>query len=532
MLIDDGATLATYANNGFVDGKITFDVPDPDPIPCSDPKIEVFSDFDLDTGTVGGTERLARFFFAANRESVYLTDLTVTIVGDDDITSFAYDHVPDPQDHIMYCELRDWQGNTYGGIENVRSNNTVVFEDLQDFFIYHGSSEEIEVWCKMSNYPVHNGTADGFTAYVASVDDMVFETLTSDALTVENICTTFGLPNVHLDSKAEVYEMGDLLLSWNGPLAGTMVPGKQDHAVLNLWATSMFEDIEVQEAVVFFTGDYQIVTSATIGYEDANGIWVEKSAALGVASPNTVTFTGLSLVLDEQGTWQDVQVSVDIDPSATTGQSITATFASWGIQAIGQDSGRQITLQHITPSTDVVGYEQTVVADSCAFQTDLADGSYVYMSNAVYTVINSGTPAADMYARGFMEILRFDIGSFYDCSDVLVQSVDLRVVGTDNAGSGWNQSIPVQIYRSDDLSQPIWSGVIANGDIVPVTLNLDIMAQDSVTLMVYADTSGASASTDDAVRSWIMRDTLDWSDGNVDAMNDRNSVVTGNTIVF
>ncbi len=285
--------------------------------------------------------------------------------------------------------------------------------------------------------------------------------------------------------------------------------------------TSVFEDIVVDKAAVFFDGDYEIIESVTLRYRDWNGDWTERSTMLSGSSPNTAFFVNLDLPLQQQDVWQDVQVLIDINEfMAEDGDSITASFATWGLEAIGLDSGAQLTLQDMTPSSDIVGYEQTVkVIDECSYDITLADGSVVQSAVDITMWTASSTPNGAT-VPGYQEVTRVNVANASDCEDAIVRGFDLSL------NASWDESVTVRIK---DLSTgtTLYLGTLDLNQTTPVEIDLMLSAGNTHTLGIYADLTNADAPTDDWFMASIAADSLDWYDWLNEVMNTKHASVNG-----
>jgi hypothetical protein len=165
---------------------------------CEDPVVVVQNDLVMFPSPIGEWATVARYNLSASR-SVTLTDLKVTLIGDDSWSTRAYDGLVDIRDHISRCWLISDQGNILDGLASIQPDNTIWFEPGLDLF--EGWIREVEVKCNFIDTPTMNGDDDQYTAYVSSKADMTFvDNASGLPVTDEEVCFPFGPPNADLES--------------------------------------------------------------------------------------------------------------------------------------------------------------------------------------------------------------------------------------------------------------------------------------------------------------------------------------------
>lgn len=290
-----------------------------------------------------------------------------------------------------------------------------------------------------------------------------------------------------------------------------------------------------------------VAMDVKITYVDQNGSTVTKT---GFLNNGNVSFNGLDFrVL--KGTPQTLKVTIDTNrvssaSGVASGSKIQLNVV--GVTAVGEGSGATANIVYTTAGDAIVV------------------GNPMTLRKTKPTVsLASGSPSGAA-VPGFSEGMRVnataDAHGFVDLNEVL-----FKVTSTDNAGSGWNAgpafgagSGKWKLYDAADPSTPIDYYVYSyptsgTGPIKYVSFSrygngadrepLQIGAGQTRIFVLKVDTSGASASQDDAFRIDIPDETeaaaaglhaIVWDDDveatDIDGSLIKNLPITGGTLVF
>lgn len=309
---------------------------------------------DVVTHGASGVLVLRLSLTAGSLAGATLTDISFEITSDDTDGTVGWDNLPNPADRFTSCQLVDELGNTVGDPENV-SGNELTFSNV-NFSIEEADTQTLDLVCDVSLFAIMNGTDDAFAFVITDTASMTFEDSDFGTL-VTDILVPDGLPNSDLSSSLVVTDDGEIVMSWNGPLAGTVLPGSLDQPLLTVLIAGLSEDALVEELEYQLTGDLNIVSLVRVSYRDLEGYIVTRASVPDPAG--TVRFAGLDLLAESAS--YNVDLIFDVDASALPGESITAAFVPNGMTAIGLDSGAVLTVgTDITPSANIVGYPQSV----------------------------------------------------------------------------------------------------------------------------------------------------------------------------
>lgn len=286
------------------------------------------------------------------------------------------------------------------------------------------------------------------------------------------------------------------------------------------------------------------ISVVTISYPLEDGTMHEESSAM---SGNEAKF---SLASGEYfyvpvGDPQDVDVYVDVPltdrdagGSATSNEEIRM---GWFIDATGNDNfkavgvGSGITFKDSdSDQGDGDGTDYTAIGDD-RFATD-GIATFVVRETKPTVSLSSSSPSGAT-VPGLIEVLRFNVAAASN-EDVVLDQITFKMTSTDNASTNWNDcdidlaTMPAHIDDSEisiynlsessstaldtaDTNWTLWTttGAVCTGttaDMGYVTIEFpaaEIVPKGSTyTYSLKVDTTGASASSDDAIRFDINSD--------------------------
>ncbi len=297
------------------------------------------------------------------------------------------------------------------------------------------------------------------------------------------------------------------------------------------------------------TGNDYAIASVSISYTDSTG---STRTDTGILSGNLVTFSGMDFEVPANTT-RSLEVSVDtnaVDSSTVySGNTIQLNLnaKSQSFSAVGLTSGRSVT--------------ETKVAKNVIARR-------MVMRVTEPTVSLSSSSPSGASVPGMAEAFRFKTTA-HSAGDVDVARLTFNVTASDNAGSGWNEC-----GTFDDSSKYALYAVESDGSLTSVTASWTFYSEDGALcarstdplayavatvaetvsagsereFALYVDSSGASASGDDALQVSIPDQAeltalsptlhaLTWSDGTttgsrINGLYIEHLAVTGSTLVY
>lgn len=209
-------------------------------------------------------------------------------------------------------------------------------------------------------------------------------------------------------------------------------------------------------------------------------------------------------------------------------------------EEVVDDSGNTDTasseddVEHIgSPDVDDTAVEDTATEPVCEFVVNTWDGEIV-MGNNLTVALNQDTPSGQILP-GTNDMLVLDFtAQDPDCADILVVGFSIKVLWTDNAGTGW---YPTWLGMSID--DELVTGTGLNGGFAGGTTNyvgishaFVVPAGDTVTAVFSAEMIGASAVDDDSVLFGLYTGSLVIYDGTGVPRTLHNEMLDGFSLVF
>jgi hypothetical protein len=497
-----------------------------------------------DTTTVQGTDShtvVGFTFTAGDASDVTVTDVTLSVYGDDDgsgTSTIGGGTGFDVNDYIESCSL--YQGSTLvGGPEAPASNGETIEFDNMDWVLDASEVAALSVKCNFAN--PSDTDADYFSFDIADVsEDVVAEdedgdtvTATGDAVNGGDTLSSASVVTVNANGTLSMAVAADM------PDADFLRTGTSNNHVATYRFTAANEDFTIQ-TLTFSEEQAEDDTGSANSAAYANNITVVSLAWDGMtsASPsaalsgNEARFSGLSIpVAADEPT--DVEVYVNIPTtdrvsggSATSNEKVRMglfvdTTNDDGFKAVGAGSGASLDDD-----------DASVIGDD-AFGTD---GVPTFVVKETYPSIarSSSSPSTGV-AGGRPEVLRFNVTAAAG-EDVVLDSVMFRMSSSDTGASDWNTcdttspgtyvkaASAFDIYDRSNLTTALdtadgaWTlykatgavcdGTAADLSYVRVTFSSDEVVAAGSTKSYSLYMSAAGASTDDSVLFEVVADPI------------------------
>lgn len=284
------------------------------------------------------------------------------------------------------------------------------------------------------------------------------------------------------------------------PSGDIMLEGSSMEHVGTLAFEAVNEPLELQRFKLKQSGSSAAVSAVHIEYLNEIGDVVSVS---GTLIGGEIIFTAQELYVPV-GATAELDIYVDVG-NVVPGETIQFAWTDAGARAVGLDTSAVYGHRRMTNSVTLESFETHVTKPTVTLSVLSPSGGNV---------------------PGYSEVLRFNVAASSG-GDVGVEELVFQLSSTDNSGSGWNTceligdidlynltidgtSVALdgewELYGADGFpcsAGEVVSYVVFTGaDLVPASM--------SYTFAVHADTMGASAATDDAIRLDIV-DML-WTD--------------------
>lgn len=499
-----------------------------------------------DTTTVQGTDNFAVVgfnFTAGDSSDVTVTDVTVSVYGDDDgsgTSTIGGGSGFDVNDYIESCSLYD--GSTLvGGPEAPASNGQTIAFDNMDWTLEASDVSALTVKCNFAN--PSDSDSDYFSFDIADVSaDIVAEDEDGDTVTATgdavNGGTTLSSANV-----VTVAVSGSLTIAVGSdmPDADFLRTGSSYNHVGTYRLTATNESFIV-DTLTFSEEQAEDDTGTANSSAYANNIssvsitWDGMTGAAPSVdvSSNQARFSGLVIpVTVDEPTDVEVYVSVPASDRVSGGSATSNEKVRMGLfvdttnddnfLAIGTGSG-------VSFDDD----DQGAIGDD-AFATD---GVSTFVVKETYPSVarSSASPTTAVAGSTSAEVLRFNV-SATDGEDVVLDRVVFKLTSTDTTGSDWNTcdtSTPgtyvkaasdFSIYDRSNLTSALdtadaaWTlykatgavcdGTAADLGFVSVRFSSDEVVSEGTTKTYSLHMSAAGASADnDSVLAEIVQDPI------------------------
>jgi hypothetical protein len=193
-------------------------------------------------------------------------------------------------------------------------------------------------------------------------------------------------------------------------------------------------------------------------------------------------------------------------------------------------------IEHIgSPDIDDTGATDDTAepAPVCEFVVDTWDGE-VIMGNNLIVSLNQDTPSGQILP-GMNDVLVLDFtAQDPNCADILVVGFSVKILWTDNAGTGWHPSW-LGMAIDDELVTGIGlTGGFADGTINHIGIHdaFVVPAGETVTTTFSAEMLGASAVEDDSVLFGLYTGSLTIYDGTNVPRTLHNEMLDGLSLIF
>lgn len=547
-----------------------------------------------DVTTVDGTDNVLVNAFsvtAGTASDLHVSSVKVSVYADEDNSgTFTAGDVSgaDVNDFIESCYLTDSAGNQLGSAKAPISTGLSFTVTDTDWDLSAGATDTLKVYCSFAN--PSDGTDDN--AFAFDLADLSEDVVVQDE-DGNDVDPTTDAPNGTTSPTNSVYvqDAGSLAVtaSANTPNADFVLTSSTDNHVASYTFTATNEAFEVQTlqfteeeaesdacgydgtsattklaptGCTDETGYANNISLVTISYPLEDGTTNEASGAM---SGNAVTFT----LADGEYLYVPVGAPVDVDVyvdvpltardaggSATSNEEIRLAFSdadnsgTEGFNAYGVGSGTQVT--EASSGIADIG-DDFFVADGIA--------TFVVRETKPTISISSSSPSGAS-VPGLAEVLRFNVAASSNESVVLDQ-VTFKITTTDNAASNWNQcdidsavtaaldNSEFSIYNLDkssstalDTSDTDWTLWDTTGAVCTTTAaefqfvtiefpSAEIVpAGSTYRYSLKIDTTGASSSSDDAIRVDIVGDPTMSSFLATSTANDVNDTVIGPAVAY
>jgi len=476
----------------------------------------------LSTEVVAGSSdaTLLSFDLQPRGGDATIDEMTFSVFGDDDADFAAIDRDAAAEDRFTECRIEDRSGTVIAGPSPVVAE-ALTFSD--PFTVTSATTTTYLVRCDLASDSTLSGDPDRFAASLAG-ESSVTATIGGGALSGAGLAIGMGdTLNAAGNISIRVQTSGSLVLRpatdmtpsdiLLGSTTGNEV-GRWDFVARGedfLIETLSFDDLG--SATGALTASLRCTNEDGSGYTDTESV-----------SSGHVSFENAECYA-RVGDVAAVTLTVDLDSvgssGATSGDTLRYTLNaldSGSFSAVGVTSGDSI--------------DETDVAANVSGRQMVLRRSEPELSLAA-GMSETGVP-------GLGEVFRLN-ATAASPDDVAVTQLVFRVSATDNAGTGWNacgdgagtsrfaDASRWFLFDTADLSTSIsdagdWSFLKADGRpcltaLTPVAyavLNLgadattgevELPAGATTTLMIQADTTGASAADDDAIRLDLLSET-------------------------
>ncbi len=412
-----------------------------------------------DVSTIDGVDNVTVLGINAeanDASDVTITDFTLTVYGDDDVSGTSTiggtaSGESDVNDNVESCSLYDGETLLDGPEGPSSSGQTIRFADI-DWTVTAGSVQLITVKCNFANTST-SGTV-GFSFDIAEADtDVVAQDDDGDTLaaaqttgTAINGGTTISSANV-----VTVNDSGslDVTVASSTPTADFVLSSSTGNHVSTFRITATNEAFDIVTlafteeqaeddlSVTDSTGYINNITLATIEYPKADGTTGTKTATM---STNEAKFSSLDMYV-AVGAPADVKVMVnlpltdrDAGGSATSNEKIRMAFSdgdnsgSESFKAVGVGSGTTLD----EASTGVADLGDDIVG---------TDGVHTFVVRETKpTITLSSLSPTGAAVVGRSEVLRFNIAASAN-EDVVLSRLTFKMSATDNNGDDaidWN----------------------------------------------------------------------------------------------
>lgn len=504
-----------------------------------------------DATTVQGTDAfsvVAFNFTAGDASDVTVTDVTVSIYGDDDgagTSTIGGGTGFDPNDYFESCSLYD--GSTLvGGPEALSTNGQTVIFNNMDWMLDASEVATLTVKCNLANPSDTDSDYFTFDIVTAATDVLAEDghnepiTVTGDAVNGGTTLSSANIVTVSASGTLAAAKAGSM------PIEDILRTGSANNLVATYRFTATNEAFNI-ETLSFSEeqAEDDMATTDSSAYASSIGTvslaWdgMTGSAPSTSMSGNQARFSGISIPVS---TTEPTDVDVYVNVSATNRVS-----GYYGI------SNSKIRMGLFVDTTNDDNFKASGSGSGSPLDDDdisaigddkfTTDGIPTFVVKETYpSIARSSASPSGSNAGGRPEVLRFNI-SASSGEDVVVDSMIFKITSTDVATTYWNQcDLPTDgtndtynkstadfdIQNRDNLSTYLdtadaaWTLYKATGAVcdstqatvgfVGVTFSSDevIAAGDTNTYSLYMSTSGAGTSTsgDDSLLVEVVTDPI------------------------
>lgn len=533
-----------------------------------------------DTTTVQGTDSfaVAGFNFTAGDSSdVTVTDVTVSVYGDDDgagTSTIGGGTGFDVNDYVESCSLYD--GSTLvGGPEAPASNGQTIAFDSMDWMLEASDVTTLTIECNFAN--PSDADSDFFSFDLADVSaDIVAEdedgdtvTATGDAANGGTTLSSANFVTVAVSGTLAITVASDM------PDADFLRTGSSNNHVGTYRFTATNEAFTV-ETLTFSEEQGEDDTGTANSNTYANNISTVSLAwdGMTIASPsasvsgNEARFSGLDIpVAVDEPMDLDVYVNVPSTDRVSGGSATSNEKVRMGLFVDGaNDDNFKATGDGSGVSFD--DDDQGAIGDD-VFATD-AVPTFVVKETYPSVARSSSSPTSGVAGSTSAEVLRFNV-SATSGEDVVMDRVIFKLTTTDTTGSDWNTcdtagpstyvkaASDFSIYDRSNLTTALdaadaaWTlykatavvcdGTAADLGFVGVRFSSDevVSAGTTKTYSLYMSAAGASADND-SVLAEVVQDPIiasasflagsDLTESNLTAIDTTVSVTSGAAYVI
>ncbi len=476
-------------------------------------------------------------FEAGDAESVTVTDLLLTVDGDDDGT-WSDELDIDESDFVSSCSLYDNEsGALIDGPESLNDDDETLDFDNFDWTVDAGETAKIIVKCNFANQN-SSDTADAYIFYIEDNGD-----ITSEDSDGDSVVETLAEGNDTDDGEITIVTIttaGTMVVSASGstPNSSIILGASTDVEISKVKFEASTESFIINAFQMQNTGsDDSVASSVTLTYTDSEG---EEATDTGYLAAGFVKFDNLDLFVEAD---DDATVTISID---------TNSVSSSG----GADSGDTIELEFVDEEFEADGYNSNTSLDADDV-ADVAGFNVMTLRKTQPTLsLASGSPSGAGVA-GDSEVFRFNVAAD-SRGDVTLDKVIFAVTTSDDdndfnecddgAGdTGLEDVTKWEIYDTDDSSSKLddagdWTFLDSGagdaaqdcdvGEVIKyavldfegsaTTGPEEIGAGETKTYVVKVDTTGASSADDDAIRVDIIDEDEADTDTAFDATDDND----------
>ncbi|MBU0614045.1 hypothetical protein KJ766_02030 [Patescibacteria group bacterium] len=486
---------------------------------------------------------------AGDAGSVDISSITMTVYSHTSATgTFTKGDTtpPDVNDYIESCSLYDVDDNLLDGPTSPSSNGqTITFGDV-NWTLEASENNVIDVHCNFAN-------PSATTTYYFTVDiDDVSEDIVAENENGTDVDPPSGDDDLNggvtvaaASNVITVEDVGTLAVAKDSstPSADILTTGSSDNHVATFRYSATYEGFYVdtltigEEAAEDMNGTTNSnayannIDLVTIEYTDDAGTTQFSTTRM---SGNEAKFTGLDMYVDVNDP-SKVKVYVDVPVTdRNAGGAATSNeylLMGWMIDASGNDNfsavGEDSGFTYTDTDSDGSGTDWTEVTNTSRF---------VVKETRPTLSLSSSSPSGSGFTPGDQEVLRFNVAA-HSNEDVIIDQMMFSISSTDNASvaTGWNEcdtltTSDFDLYNMSttgtgtaldvdgDWAFHIASGAVstAAADIAYVSLGMGgdlttpiiVPANTTYTFALYIDSTGASASADDAMQVGIPADPI------------------------